>query len=121
MPVLPIIDLLILTAWSCLLVAFVEKAIWLTLASERFVLFGMTPYDWVLTAGVCLLFALALAARVWVKGAEPSVLRLRRLGHGEEVLPDFPDPREALNGLREPELEGAVAQRPGGPPRIVAR
>jgi hypothetical protein len=96
-PVLPLIDLLILLAWSCLIVAFAEKAIWLALASKRFILFGMTPFDWVVAAAVFLLFALALAARVWVKTAEPALLRLRvGNGRGVEVLPDFPDPREAL-------------------------
>jgi hypothetical protein len=58
---------------------------------------GMSPFDWVLTGGVLLLFALTLAARVWVKAAEPGLLRLRRersARAGAEVLPDFPDPRE---------------------------
>jgi membrane protein implicated in regulation of membrane protease activity len=94
-PVLPLIDLLILVAWSALFVAFVEKAAVLTVAT-RLHLFGLTPFDWVVAAGVCLLFALALAARVWVKAAEPQALRVRREwgGRGTEVLPDFPDPRE---------------------------
>ena len=95
MPVLPLIDLLILVAWSALFVAFVEKAAVLTVAT-RLHLFGLTPFDWVVAAGVCLLFALALAARVWVKAAEPQALRVRREwgGRGTEALPDFPDPRE---------------------------
>ena len=95
MPVLPLVDLLILVAWSALFVAFVEKAAVLTV-STRVHLFGLTPFDWVVVAGVCLLFALALAARVWVKASEPALLRGRRErnGRGTERLPDFPHPGE---------------------------
>jgi hypothetical protein len=54
----------------------------------------MTPFDFVLVAGVSLLFALALAARVWVKANEPRLLRGQRApGPLDEVLPDFSDPR----------------------------
>jgi hypothetical protein len=120
MPVLPLIDVMILAAWTCLIVAFAEKAIHLALNTSRAVLFGMTPYDWVITASVCLLFALALAARVWVKATEPGLLRLRRplLPRADaEVLPDFPDPRD--------QAALAAAQREPGdlpaPTRLVAR
>jgi hypothetical protein len=120
MPVLPLIDLMILAAWTCLIVAFAEKAVHLALNTNRALLFGMTPFDWVISAGVCLLFAVALAARVWVKAAEPGLLRLRRplLPRNDlEVLPDFPDPREQA-GL-------AAAQQDAGdlpaPTRLVAR
>jgi hypothetical protein len=95
MPILPLIDLLILVAWSALFVGFVQKAAAVTMAA-RLNLFGLTPFDWALFAAVCLLFALALAARVWVKATEPGLLRgwRDRNGRGAEVLPDFPDPRE---------------------------
>jgi hypothetical protein len=118
MPVLPLIDLMILLAWTSLIVAFVEKAMGLALATRPSIL-GMGPFDFVLVAAVCLLFALALAARVWVKATEPGLLRLRRErnGHGVEVLPDFPDPR-ASQGL-------AAAPRGGeaepAPTRLAAR
>jgi hypothetical protein len=60
----------------------------------RATVFGMTPYDFVLVAGVSLLFALALAARIWVKANEPRLLRGQRAqGAPDETLPDFPDPR----------------------------
>jgi hypothetical protein len=107
MPVLPLIDLMILLAWTSLIVAFVQKAMGLALAT-RPLLFGMGPFDFVLVAGVFLLFGLALAARVWVKASESALLRLprERNGHpGYEVLPDFPDPR-APKGL-------AGSPRPG--------
>jgi hypothetical protein len=96
MPILPLIDLMILLAWTCLTIAFVEKAIGMALATRAHA-FGMAPFDWVVCAGVALLFALALAARVWVRTVEPQALRLRRERNGRpEVLPDFPDPREPL-------------------------
>jgi hypothetical protein len=95
-PVLPLIDLLILVAWTSLVWAFVQKALRLAFASS-FTVVGLTPYDFVLCSGVCLLLALALAARVWVKAHEPKLIHtLHRAGHGAqpaETLPDFPDPR----------------------------
>ena len=92
-PTLPLIDLMILVAWTSLTVAMVQKAVWMALAT-RATIFGMTPYDFVLVAGVSLLFALALAARVWVKANEARLIRAQRApGPLDEVLPDFPDPR----------------------------
>jgi len=99
-PVLPLIDLMILIAWTSLIWAFVQKALWLAFAST-FTVIGLTPYDFVLGSGVCLLFALALAARVWVKAHEPKLIHvLHRAGHQPqpvETLPDFPDPRPAAS------------------------
>ena len=96
MPVLPLIDLLILVAGTSLIWAFVQKGLRLAFASS-FTVVGLTPYDFVLCSGVCLLLALALAARVWVKAHEPKLIHtLHRAGHGAppiETLPDFPDPR----------------------------
>ena len=93
MPILPLIDLMILIAWTCLIVAVVQKVLSMALA-VRAVLFGMTPYDFVLVAGVSLLFALALAARAWVKANQARLLGTKRVPEPlNEVLPDFPDPR----------------------------
>lgn len=100
MPVLPLIDLLILMAWTSLIVGFVQKALWLALASH-FTILGLMPFDFVTLAGVGLLFALALAARVWVKAHEPALMRAaRRAPRERETLPDFPHPAEdrALEG-----------------------
>jgi hypothetical protein len=97
-PVLPLIDLFILVAWAALVWAFVQKGLWLAFAST-FTVLGLTPYDFVLGSGVCLLFALALAARVWVKAHEPKLIHtLHRAGLSQqpsETLPDFPDTRTA--------------------------
>jgi hypothetical protein len=95
-PVLPLIDLFILVAWASLVWAFVQKGLWLAFA-KAFTVLGLTPYDFVLGSVVCLLFALALAARVWVKAHEPKLIHtLHRAGlshQRSETLPDFPDPR----------------------------
>jgi hypothetical protein len=96
MPVLPVIDLMILVAWTSLIVAAAQKVIGLALATRPQIL-GMGPFDFVIVAGVSLLFALALAARVWVRRSEAVGLAPvldSRNGGGPEVLPDFPDPRE---------------------------
>lgn len=109
MPVLPLIDLLILLAWTSLIVAFVQKAIGLALALEATVM-GMSPFDFVLVAAVALLFALALAARVWVRANEPRFLRER--ARARRVLPDGPDPRERA---AEPPVGEAPAPSPPAP------
>ena len=97
MPVLPLIDLLIVLAWASLVWAFVQKGLWLAFA-KTFTVLGLTPYDFVFGSALCLLFALALAARVWVKGNEPKLVHaLHRAGFNRqpiETLPDFPDPRQ---------------------------
>ena len=77
MPILPIIDALILLAWTSLFGGFLLKAIWIA-TSYRPTFFGMHPSDFLFVAGVCLLFALALAARTWVKATEPEILERRR-------------------------------------------
>ena len=97
MPVLPLIDLFIVLAWTSLVWAFVQKGLWLAFA-KAFTVLGLTPYDFVFGSALCLLFALALAARVWVKGHEPKLVHtLHRAGFSgqpTETLPDFPDPRQ---------------------------
>ena len=97
MPVLPVIDLMILIAWTSLIVAAAQKVIGLALAT-RPQIFGMGPFDFVLVSGVSLLFALALAARVWVRRAEATAPHAQRDAGEPEVLPDFPDPRVRAGG-----------------------
>jgi len=77
-PVLPLIDLLILLGWTSLLVGFVLKALSIAL-SYPLAIFGLAPIDFLLVAGVSLLFALSLAARTWVKVHEPRLVARRRL------------------------------------------
>jgi type IV secretory pathway TrbD component len=73
MPILPVIDLLILMGWTSLFGAFALKGIYVS-TSYRPALFGLGPMDMVIMAGVFLLFALALAARTWVKAHEGQAL-----------------------------------------------
>ena len=77
MPVLPLIDLLILISWTSFMWAFLHKALWLALGAT-FTVLGLTPYDFILGGGCCLLFALALAARTWVKANEGALLARNR-------------------------------------------
>jgi hypothetical protein len=69
MPILPIVDLMILTAWTSLLGACVLKAIRVTTTYTPD-LFGMGPFELTLVGAVLLLFALTLTARTWLKGKE---------------------------------------------------
>jgi hypothetical protein len=78
LPVLPLIDLLILLGWTSLLVGFVLKALSIAL-SYPLSIFGLAPIDFLLVAGVSLLFALSLAARTWVKVHEPRLVARRRV------------------------------------------
>ena len=90
MPVLPLIDLMVLVAWSSLIVGSAQKG--LSIAMGRpLSLFGFSPTDFILIAVAALLFALTLAARTWVKAYEPTLRRMRHQRQ-EEVLPDFPAP-----------------------------
>jgi UDP-N-acetylmuramyl pentapeptide phosphotransferase/UDP-N-acetylglucosamine-1-phosphate transferase len=77
MPILPLIDLMLLLGTGSLFVGFLLKAISITTRFQPQVL-GFTSIDFVLIAGICMGFALVLAARTWVKLNEPRVLALRR-------------------------------------------
>jgi len=76
MPVLPIIDLLILMGWTSLFGAFALKAVAISTA-YRPTLFGLGPFDFVVMAGIFLLFSLALSARAWVKAHESQTFAAR--------------------------------------------
>ncbi|MBW2723650.1 MAG: hypothetical protein JRE71_04625 [Deltaproteobacteria bacterium] len=77
MPVLPMIDLLILMGWTCLAVGAIMKAIAVTTNYQPYILtFG--PYEFYEIAVLLLLFAVALAARTWVKAHEPEILAKQR-------------------------------------------
>jgi hypothetical protein len=97
MPVLPIIDALIVLGWSSLFVGFLQKAIFVA-TSYRPTILGFTPVDFLFIACVCLLFALALAARTWVKAHEPELMARRRrarlmdAGYDTDGMPEFGRP-----------------------------
>lgn len=77
MPMLPLIDLFLLAGWTALLVGFVLKVVYLT-TSYRPTILTLIPSDFLDIAIAFLLFAIALAARTWVKGHEPGPAALRR-------------------------------------------
>lgn len=80
MPVLPMIDLLLLMGWTCLATGGIMKAIAIT-TNYRPAILTFGPYELYQIAVLLLLFAVALAARTWVKAHEPEMLaRRRRVG-----------------------------------------
>lgn len=117
MPVLPIIDFLILLGWSSLMVGFAQKALWVA-TRYRPTLLGLSPGDFLILAAVCLLFALSLAARTWVKIYEPRLLgrgRARRVAPEEELeFGEFGEQREPAHGQAEASLPPAASARERG-------
>lgn len=77
MPILPLIDLLILLGWTCIALGGVLKAIAVT-TNYRPDILTLGPLEFLQLAGLFLLFALALAARTWVKANEPEILAKQR-------------------------------------------
>lgn len=77
MPVLPMIDFLLLTGWTALLVGFILKVVYLT-TTYRPTLLSLVPGDFLEIAVAAMLFAIALAARTWVKSQEPGPSAARR-------------------------------------------
>jgi hypothetical protein len=55
--------------------------------------FGLTAHDFLWASGIFILFAIALAARTWVKANEPRMLRERWRRLQEE-----PEPFNGWNG-----------------------
>jgi hypothetical protein len=99
MSILPLMDALILLGWSSLVAGGLLKAVYVT-THYRPTILGLGPADFLAAAAVALLFALTLAARTWVKAAEPELLRRRRR-HYE------PGVDERLGAEETPALEAA--------------
>ena len=106
MPILPLIDLLLLLGSGSLCVGFLLKAIAVTTSYRPHVL-GFTSIDFVLIAGICMGFALVLAARTWVKLNEPRALLLRRERMEERFRAEDRELERAAQALEvdAPELE----------------
>ena len=77
MPVLPVIDLLLLTGWTSLLLGFLLKLADLITRGNQ-TIFSLAPTDFLQVAVVCFLFAIALAARTWVASQAPAQSAVRR-------------------------------------------
>ena len=95
MPVLPLIDLMLLSGWTALLVGFVLKMVAVT-TTYRPTIMGLSPIDFLMVAVAAMLFAIALAARTWVKTQEPTAVALRKK---EETM-------EAWNRLQQSDSNG---------------
>ena len=104
MSILPLMDAMILFGWTSLVAGGLLKAVYVTTHYRPTVL-GLTPIDFLGIAIVALLLALTLAARTWVKVAEPELLRRRRARSfsGTETN-SWPD--------AEPSPDGAVGMEP---------
>ena len=77
MPVLPLIDFLLLSGWTALLLGFVLKVIYLT-THYRPTIVSLEPADFLAVAIAAMLFAIALAARFWVASQSPAQTATRR-------------------------------------------
>jgi len=70
-PMLPMIDLLILLAWTSLAAGGMLKFVNLVF-SKAWSLLGLAPFDFFMISGVLLVFALTLVGRTWVKLNDPG-------------------------------------------------
>ena len=108
MPILPIIDLLILLAWTVLISASGLKLIALT-TSYRPEILGLGPLDLTLVAGVLLLFSLALAARTWLRGLDAQNSQARN--RAASTLQAYSEVQAQVRRTESPEGELAAAPR----------
>jgi len=77
MAILPIIDLLIFSGWSAILVGAVLKAVHVTTVYRPTVL-GLNPIDCLMIGCMFFLMSLTLVGRTWVKAQEPQLQANRR-------------------------------------------
>lgn len=105
MPVLPLIDLMLLSGWTSLLIGFVLKVIYLT-TNYRPAILGFTPIDFMVIAMAAMLFAIALAARTWVKQNEPTAIAIRRR---DETIEAWNALKDGGTGSGDAALENPIA------------
>ena len=106
MPILPIIDLLILLAWTALAAGTILKLANLAFA-KYWTLLGFAPFDFLMMTGVLLVFALTLVGRTWVKANDPVVLAARRAEATRDAYADLRP--EAAAEVSEPSPARAAA------------
>jgi hypothetical protein len=88
MPILPLIDLLILLAWTTLAAGAALKLINIVF-SQYWSLLGFAPFDFFMMGGVLLLFAMTLVGRTWVKANDPGVLATKRADATREAYAEL--------------------------------
>ena len=108
MPVLPLIDLMLLAGWTALFIGFVLKAV-AAVSSYRPAILGLSSIDFLMIAIASLLFAIALAARTWVKSQEPAATAARRR---DETMEAWNRLQGAGGREREPAQEEALPTDP---------
>lgn len=109
MSILPLMDALILFGWTSLVAGGLLKAVYVT-THYRPTLLGLSPIDFLGVAIVAFLLVLTLAARTWVKAAEPELLRRRRA----RAYPQ-PDASPWSNGDLRSDRIDAIDGRDGNP------
>ena len=108
MPVLPVIDLMLLTGWTSLLIGFLLKVADLLTRGNQ-AIFGLAPTDFLMISVVSFLFAIALAARTWVASQAPAQSAVRRR---EETLAAYQALQER-NGTYPAPVEDDEGLAPG--------
>lgn len=111
MPVLPLIDLLLFSGWTALLIGFVLKVIALSTAYRPTIL-GLAPSDFLMIAVAAMLFAIALAARTWVKQQEPTAQAIRRRDETLEAWNALRNGGQGGEAARPEDVIAGAAQRP---------
>jgi len=104
MPILPIIDLLILLAWTSLAAGGALKLVNIVF-SKFWTLLGFAPFDFFMITAVLLVFALTLVARTWVKANDPAILAGRRADSTREAYADL---RPGASAVKQPQPTSAV-------------
>lgn len=110
MPILPLVDLLILSGTGALLIGFVLKAVAVATRYNPAIL-GFSSIDFVLIAGVCLALALTLVARSWLKLNEPAVMAMRSQLGRERARERAVILNQRMDALREPEVGSDASAR----------
>ncbi len=116
MPVLPLIDLMLLSGWTSLLVGFVLKVIYLT-TGYRPTILTLTPIDFLMIAVASMLFAIAIAARTWVASQSPAQSAKRRREEtlaAYRVLPGAEEAETDADGLGSARTEVVAAASQAG-------
>ena len=101
MPILPIIDLLILVAWTMLAAGGALKLANVAFA-RYWTLFGLAPLDLLTISGVLLVFALTLVGRTWVKANDPAVLAAQRADATREAYAELRGENGEAPAVQEP-------------------
>jgi hypothetical protein len=104
-PILPIVDLLILSGTGSLIIGFILKAVSVATHYNPAIM-GFSSVDFVLVAGVCLALALTLVARSWLKLNEPAVMAMRGQIGEERARERGVLLAQQMDMIREEELDG---------------